>query len=512
MKEKEDSLFSLISSLSKAQKRYIKVNNTHIIGKKNNYMMLFDALDKMDSYDEEKLLNKFKDTNFIKHLPSEKNYLFELILKNMRSYNTDRTTSFTLQSILQDIYFLSEKGLHEACNKKIKKAKKIAYKYEMFTYLLELIDWERKLMKDQFHDDIHVRVREQMTEMGEVLELITNEKAYKELYDEIFLTLKSDFYSISDERKEKLGELVKTELLQNFDLALSLSAKVYYYECWIHYYEVTGDIPKCLELERDLIALWDANPEFKEEKLNKYKSAIHNLATGSYAAGDFKVFHEAMSKLRSIPARSIKEEAQHFQAIYFLELYYYLNHMEFDKALAIAPEISESLNKYGDFINAAKLLNFYYNLAVLYFISEDMDKALEWLNKITEVKIDTRLDIQHFTRILILIVYYETSEPTVVEYIYGNTYRYLYKNEKINKFERLIFTYVRKLNKLMDKKSMNELLMKLYEELEEVKREKPNTIGIEETICYILSRVNNRPMLDVLRERLELEHQQGENS
>lgn len=512
MKEKEDSLFSLIRSLTKAQKRYIKVNNTHVIGKKNNYMMLFDALDKMDSYDEEKLLNKFKDTNFIKHLPSEKNYLFELILKNMRSYNTDRTISFTLQSLLQDIYFLSEKGLHDACNKKVKKAKKLAYKYEMFTYLLELIDWERRLMKHQFLDDINIRVKDQMVEIGEVLDLIANEKAYKELYDELFLTLKNDYYTISDERKNKLSELVQVDLLQNVELALSHSAKVYFYECWIHYYEVTGEISKCLELERSLIALWDANPDLKEEKLHKYKSAIHNLATGSYAAGDFEVFHEAMSKLRSIPARSIKEEAQHFQSIYFLELYYYLNHMEFEKAIAIAPEISESLNRYSEFINATQLLNFYYNLAVLYFMSEDMDKALEWLNKITEVKIDTRLDVQHFTRILILVVYYETSEPTVVEYIYGNTYRYLYKNERINKFERLIFTYVRKLNKVMDKKSMNELLMKLYEELEEIKREKPNTLGLEETICYILSRVNNRPMLDVLRERLELEHQHDKTS
>lgn len=511
MKEKEDSLFSLIKSLTKAQKRYIKVNNTHVIGKKNNYMMLFDALDKMDEYDEEKLANKFKDTNFIKHLPSEKNYLFELILKNMRSFNTDRTVVFTLQSLLQDIYFLSEKGLHEACAKKIKKAKKLAYKYEEFSYLIELILWERRLLSFLFVDDLTVKVREQTDEMRKAMKLISNEMEYRELYDEVLLTIRSDFHSLTEEKKEHLDKVITSPILEDETNALSLNAKSYFHGCWISYYNLSREPEKGLQHVQRMIALWEEDPDMIKENLHRYKMSLNNLAGDSYAAGDIELYHSAIDKMRSLPARSLREEAEDFQSIYFLELYYYLNHMEFDKALAIAPEISASLERFGDLINAPKLLNFYYNLAVLYFLSEDMDNALVWLNKITEVKIDTRLDIQHFARILILVVYYETTEPTVVEYIYGNTYRYLYKNERINKFEKLIFTYVRKLNKLMDKKSMNELLMKLFVELEELKKEKPNTIGLEETICYILSRVNKRPMLDVLRERLELEHQQNKS-
>lgn len=511
MKEKEDSLFSLIKSLTKAQKRYIKVNNTHVIGKKNNYMMLFDALDKMDEYDEEKLANKFKDTNFIKHLPSEKNYLFELILKNMRSFNTDRTIVFTLQSLLQDIYFLSEKGLHDACAKKIKKAKKLAYKYEEFSYLLELILWERRLLSFLFVNDLNIKVKEQTEEMAKAMELVSNEMAYRELYDEILLTIKSDYHSFTEDKKLHIQNIIKSPLLQDESNALSLSSKSYFHNSWITYYHLERAPLKGLEHIKKMIAIWEDNPDMAKENVHQYKITLINLATDSYEAGDIELYQSAIDKMRSLPARSLREEAEDFQSIYFLELYYYLNHMEFDKALAIAPEISASLERFGDLINAPKLLNFYYNLAVLYFLSEDMDNALEWLNKITEVKIDTRLDIQHFARILILVVYYETTEPTVVEYIYGNTYRYLYKNEKINKFEKLIFTYIRKLNKLMDKKSMNELLMKLFKELEELKKEKPNTIGLEETICYILSRVNKRPMLDVLRERLALEHQQNKS-
>jgi len=42
---KEDSLFQLIRAMTKAEKRYFKLNSTHVIGEKNNYMRLFEAMD-----------------------------------------------------------------------------------------------------------------------------------------------------------------------------------------------------------------------------------------------------------------------------------------------------------------------------------------------------------------------------------------------------------------------------------------------------------------------------------
>ena len=57
-----DQLHKLIKSLSKPEKRYFKVfSSRHIIGDENNYQTLFDAIDKQEEYDEEKLMKKFKD-------------------------------------------------------------------------------------------------------------------------------------------------------------------------------------------------------------------------------------------------------------------------------------------------------------------------------------------------------------------------------------------------------------------------------------------------------------------
>lgn len=506
-KEKEDALFLMIKSLNKAQKRYIKVNSTHIIGKKNNYMRLFDALDKMDEYDEDKLAAKFKGTNFINHLPSEKNYLYEFILKNMRSYNTDRTIIFTIQSLLQDIYFLFEKGLHDACLKRIKKAKKLCYKFDTFYYLLELIDWERKLIKFKFSDDQHAKVKEQMEEMNEVMELIKNERDFRNLFDELFLTLKSDYYTISETRLARVKEIMNDPLLTHESKALSFSAKTYYYESYITYYSLLKDTEKGYGAHRTLVKLWEDRPELIKEKLSRYKSALRNLAATSYAAGNFDEFHATIAKVKSLPARSLYEEAEDFQRTYFLELFYYINHSMFDKALELVPEISANLSRFSHMINQPTLIGFYYNLAVLYIIDEDYPHALDWVNKIMDMKLDTREDIQHFSRVLQLIIHYEISPPQVVEYIYGSTYRYLYKNERINKFEKLIFAYIRKLNTVMEKREMLRLFTKLHEELEALKLENPHIIGLEELICWIDTKLQKRPFREILSERLEMEKQ-----
>ena len=109
MSKKEDQLFLLIKSLSKSQKRYIKVNSPK--DSQTNYIQLFDAMDKMKFYNESKLLSKFKGTNLVNHLPSEKNYLYETILKSMRLYISEGSARVQIHALIQDIILLYEKGL-----------------------------------------------------------------------------------------------------------------------------------------------------------------------------------------------------------------------------------------------------------------------------------------------------------------------------------------------------------------------------------------------------------------
>jgi hypothetical protein len=89
-------LFKLIKSLSKSEKRFFKLSSSLQSGDKN-YLKLFDFIEDLEVYDEELVKEMFKKEKFIKHLPSEKNHLYRLILKSLRSFYSEKSISSILK-------------------------------------------------------------------------------------------------------------------------------------------------------------------------------------------------------------------------------------------------------------------------------------------------------------------------------------------------------------------------------------------------------------------------------
>ncbi|TAG97269.1 MAG: hypothetical protein EAZ17_09680, partial [Sphingobacteriales bacterium] len=85
----KDELFQLIKSLEKAEKRnfklFVKRNSAH---EDLKIIVLFDALDKMDQYDEELLLKKNK-TIRKQQLSNLKAHLYKQILASLRVMKDD---------------------------------------------------------------------------------------------------------------------------------------------------------------------------------------------------------------------------------------------------------------------------------------------------------------------------------------------------------------------------------------------------------------------------------------
>ncbi|MGZ6555019.1 MAG: hypothetical protein ACXVDV_20715, partial [Bacteroidia bacterium] len=95
-----DDLFQLINTLSKNEKGYFKKYAAkHVIGEQNNYIRLFDAIEKQNEYDEEKIKKIFKAETFIKHLPSEKNYLYWMIIKSLMEYHSELSIAIELKNL-----------------------------------------------------------------------------------------------------------------------------------------------------------------------------------------------------------------------------------------------------------------------------------------------------------------------------------------------------------------------------------------------------------------------------
>src|SRR5687767_7264081 len=103
---KKNSLFDLIKSLSASEKRHF-TSSIADGSEPKNYMKLFNAIDKMQAYDEQAIRQKFKRDKFVNQLHVMKIYLHDCIMKSLRNYHSAASSSLKMKDILRnvEIYF-----------------------------------------------------------------------------------------------------------------------------------------------------------------------------------------------------------------------------------------------------------------------------------------------------------------------------------------------------------------------------------------------------------------------
>src|SRR5437762_10201277 len=107
-----DALFQLVKSLEKSEKRnfklYVKRNSS---SDELKIVKLFDALDKLNEYDEEQLLKKDKSIRK-QQLSNMKAHLYKQILSSLRLIKDENNIDIQLHEQMDYARILFNKGLY----------------------------------------------------------------------------------------------------------------------------------------------------------------------------------------------------------------------------------------------------------------------------------------------------------------------------------------------------------------------------------------------------------------
>lgn len=140
---KRDKLFLLVKSLSKSEKRYFSIyTKMHIKGDDNDYMKLFKAFEKQDVLNENEIRKQLEGEKLIAHYAVTKSYLYDLILKAMRSYSK-HSADKKVMDLLQDVEFLYTKGIFDQAIQLIKKARELALGNGLVAAMDLILHWEK---------------------------------------------------------------------------------------------------------------------------------------------------------------------------------------------------------------------------------------------------------------------------------------------------------------------------------------------------------------------------------
>lgn len=444
-----NELFDLIKSLTKSEKRFFKLQSS-LQGGDKNYVRIFDLIDDMDEYDEEVVKETFKNERFIKHLPSEKNHLYKLILKSLRGYYGENSISSLLQQEIKNIEILYNKGLFHECSKFLQRAKKIAAKHDRFYYWFELLHWEKTLLEDEFEDGRFVDLDALIQEEQEVIAKLRNLAEYHVLYSKINYVFRSGGYTRTEENKKLVDEIMNHPLIQGKNTALSSSAATICRYTQGFCSLANGDYDTALERFHRVIQILDEEPLLRSDLSKRYIRTLNNIVKCYLYLGKYD---EAEKHIQII--RSMSEEegfttpdmrALIFKNAELMELQVLQRTGRFEEAVKKAEDLTVPLRQYESMIHKEYLLFFYFGISYCYFGVGQYNKALHWLNRaLNDHDGSLRQDFYSYLRLYNLAVHYELGNNSLLQYAIQSTTRYLQKRMRDFPVEKVIIQHFKKL-------------------------------------------------------------------
>jgi hypothetical protein len=471
---KSKSLFELIKSLNKNEKRYFKVINAGSgIGEDKKILILFDYLSAQEDFNEDNLLKKEKSIK-PEQLSNLKAYLFEKILQSIRQYNSSKISDIRIREQIDFAQILFEKRLYSQGIKCLNKAKKLACNSNNLELQLEIIKFEKSiLMQTIDHDNIN-KVDRIISEARSINAQINNINNFSNLeiklnsfYTKIgFIRDETDFLSVKEFFKNNIPEYKEEDL--------SLIEKIHLYRLYIGYYFFVQDFLNGYTFASKLVSLFESSEELIRNSMESYIKSLNSLLIAQNKLlkyHEFVITNEKLQSIDKIAGINLNENIR-----IRLKKYYYIHQInkffmtgEFDQGVNfIIEEKAEDVQLLIEMLDKHSALIMNYKIACLYFGAGDFHTAIKWLNKIINIpQVDIREDLHCFARIINLICHYELGNNDVINYYILSTYRFLLKKEDLHLFQKFILLFLKNLNRATeaDQHEMRDRFTKLKMQL-----------------------------------------------
>ncbi len=510
---KHPDIFILIQSLSPSEKRYFKLfASQQVKEEKNAHIKLYDLLEKLNAYNEEKVNAKLKSFGDQKQIAAIKTYLYNLILKSLRNYYAETSTDLILSNFLQEAEILFERGMIEQCDKILDKAIKMALGYEKFVLLVELYNRKERILFLQYTREIHDK---QIGELQKSKDSIRNKSIYHSklavLGHEVFSVYKIKLANRDDlptdlATLENRYKVLIKEGEDNPEKKSILSQNHINYIQFLLYW-IVNDTENAFEAQKKHLEFMELNFTVFEDRIGNYISVLHNFMDVSFKMNRIDLFNETLQKLKKLADKLQKKltEQQNvrvFKTITFAEYNWYMHSSNFTDAAAFTKSVIEQLPLYINLIGEDAKLRIYSFISYVFFGNAQLKESLFWLNKfVNETDSDIRPDLQIFSRMLRLLIFYENKNMDLLEHSIKSFQKYISKNNTSQQYEILVIALLKKLviddEPLYIKKTL-EYYRTLFTELKNDKKE-ANAFIYFDIIAWIDSKLEGKTFAEIKR-------------
>ncbi len=502
-----DTLFQLIKSLEKSEKRNFKLYaNRNASGEELKSVQLFDALDRMDYYDEAFLLKK-NETIKKQQLSNLKAHLYKQILSSLRLINDEANIDIQLNEQMDHARILYNKGLYLQSLKVLDRMKDIAKANNQFTYFQQALFFEKSIESLYITRSIQNRAEQLSKETTEVSHSLTLTSELSNLS----LQLYSWYIQNGHSRNEKEDAEVQHFFIENLgdktNQCKHFYEKLYLYQsyCWNAF--IRQDFLQYYRYTQKWVNLFEREPFMINIETGHYIKGMHNLMGSHFDLGNHQKLKETLEVFEKFSNSDVvlNNVNNRIQCFVYRTISIFNKHFlegSFTEGLQLIPGIENKIKEYEIYMDRHRILVFDYKIACLYFGSGDYERAIDYLNKIINWRVDLRTDLQCYSRLLHLIAHYELGNEEILDSLIKSVYRFMAKMQNLSVVEEEIFKFIRKsfhLSVRTIKPELEKLLVKL-KTLQNNRFETRAFIYLD-IISWLESKLDNIPVQEVLKRK-----------
>lgn len=503
---KQDPLFDLIKSLSKAEKRNFKLYALRQSGNADaKFVSLFDAMDGLDEYDEARILKKCPVKK--EQLPNMKAHLYRQILVSCRLIHVQHNVSIQLREQIDFARILYDKGLYRQSLKILDKAKSIALAAQQSTIALEIIEFEKNIETLHITRSMGNRADQLSRETIEMCNKLENNNDLSNLSIQIYSLYLKLGHIRSQKDLKLVTQIFEPKIARYEGRELTFMEQLYLYQAKMWYSYIRHDFLYCYKYARLVVDLFHEQPRMKSLLYDHYLKGFSRLLETLFMLRDYKRFSATLADFERI-AREMEETNEHAVILSGLVLYFNrinLHFMEgtFHEGVYLVDLIEEYLHKYSNIIDPHYKMLYYYKIACLYFGDGQYTKCIEFLQRIITIR-DSKIrrDLQCFARMLNLIASYEAGQDYNLDYQIRSVYSFIVKMNDMHAVQKEIIAFLKKLNNIYASEVKGELRA-LYDRLLPYASHpyERRPFFYLDLISWLESKIRNVPVSTVIQEK-----------
>ncbi|HLG03927.1 MAG TPA: hypothetical protein VI731_10060 [Bacteroidia bacterium] len=506
-----EQLHRLIQSLTKQEKRHFKIfAGRHTIGEQNNYVVLFDAIEKMKDYEEETLLKKFKDDALINNFSITKSRLYESILRSLDVFHHNSSVDAQLWKELHYAEILYKKTLYEQCAKRLRSAKKLAEKYEKQSALVEIFAMEKALAEKHSYsgmtDEVVLKMLEEDRRIAEDI------RAYNELWhikSRLFILLNTKGRVRESSQLGEFKRLIEAAVSSRRPEHLSVNAHFLYHHTYSAYYFAIADAENCYFHLAANVELIESNTEIFRDEPNVYFGVLTNLIYVCSQLRRYSEVLENLKKLRALPekldtARNEDLEIKLFSSAYSLELTLYNTVGHFDQAMQLLPKIEEGLARFEGRLSKLREAHFIMSMAVACYGAGQLHQALKWTTHLlNDPAVGQNEWIFAVAQLFVLILHIELAHFDLLPYSSRNVQRYLKTRNRAYQFENVFLRFAEKISKAGDTRTMQPHFAELSAQLQKLEADPFEKSAFEyfDFPAWATGKAESRPFREIVEQK-----------